>query len=78
MEGSNQGICNHLTDYRRGDHKLKREYLAAMNTKRSPRFVGLFQYNEIGSLEDQEEKKNVRVIGGKQKVSRMFAQISIV
>ena len=36
---------------------IKREYLAAMNAKRSPHLVGLFQYNEIGSLEDQAENK---------------------
>ena len=34
---------------------IKREYLAAMNAKRSPHLVGLFQYNEMGSLEDQVE-----------------------
>lgn len=34
---------------------IKREYLAAMNANRSPQLVGLFQYNEIGSLEDQAE-----------------------
>lgn len=33
---------------------IKREYLAAMNAKRSPHIVGLFQYNEIGSLEDHQ------------------------
>jgi len=32
---------------------IKREYLAAMNARRSPQIVGLFQYNEVGSLEDQ-------------------------
>lgn len=26
-----------------------------MNANRSPQLVGLFQYNEIGSLEDQAE-----------------------
>ena len=36
---------------------IKREYLAAMNAKRSPHLVGLFQYNEIGSLEDQAESE---------------------
>ena len=36
---------------------IKREYLAAMNAKRSPHFVGLFQYNEMGSLEDQVENE---------------------
>ena len=36
---------------------IKREYLAAMNAKRSPHLVGLFQYNEIGSLEDQAENE---------------------
>jgi hypothetical protein len=36
---------------------IKREYLAAMNAKRSPHIVGLFQYNEIGSLEDQVENE---------------------
>ena len=36
---------------------IKREYLAAMNAKRSPQLVGLFQYNEIGSLENQAENE---------------------
>ncbi|KAI0270798.1 hypothetical protein BGY98DRAFT_1009702 [Russula aff. rugulosa BPL654] len=36
---------------------IKREYLAAMNAKRSPHVVGLFQYNEMGSLEDQVENE---------------------
>jgi hypothetical protein len=36
---------------------IKREYLAAMNAKKSPQLVGLFQYNEIGSLEDQVENE---------------------
>ena len=34
---------------------IKREYLTAMNAKRSPQLVGLFQYNEMGSLEDKVE-----------------------
>jgi hypothetical protein len=34
---------------------IKREYLVAMNAKRSPDLVGLYQYNEMGSLEDQVE-----------------------
>ncbi len=28
-----------------------------MNAKKSPQLVGLFQYNEIGSLEDQVENE---------------------
>lgn len=32
---------------------IKREYLVAMNAKRSLDLVGLYQYNEMGSLEDQ-------------------------
>ncbi len=36
---------------------IKREYLTVMNAKRSPQLVGLFQYNEIGSLEDQAENE---------------------
>ena len=36
---------------------IKREYLAAMDAKRSPHLVGLFQYNEMGSLEDQVENE---------------------
>jgi hypothetical protein len=32
---------------------IKREYLVAMNAKRSFDLVGLYQYNEMGSLEDQ-------------------------
>ena len=38
---------------------IKREYLTAMNAKRSPQLVGLFQYNEMGSLEGkvEDEKK---------------------
>ncbi|KAH9999207.1 hypothetical protein BJV74DRAFT_728054, partial [Russula compacta] len=32
---------------------IKREYLAAMNVKRSPDLVGLYQYNEMGSLENE-------------------------
>jgi hypothetical protein len=36
---------------------IKREYLAAMNAKRSPHLVGLFQYNEMGSLEDRVENE---------------------
>ena len=34
---------------------IKREYLVAMNARRSPDLVGLYQYNEMGSLEDQVE-----------------------
>jgi len=34
---------------------IKREYLVAMNAKRSVDLVGLYQYNEMGSLEDQVE-----------------------
>jgi hypothetical protein len=34
---------------------IKREYLAAMNARRSPDLVGLYQYNEMGSLEDRVE-----------------------
>ena len=30
-----------------------------MNANRSPQLVGLFQYNEIGSLEDQAENETV-------------------
>jgi hypothetical protein len=37
---------------------IKREYMTMMNAKRSPQLVGLFQYNEIGSLEDQAENEN--------------------
>ena len=36
---------------------IKREYLIVMNAKRLPQLVGLFQYNEIGSLEDQDENE---------------------
>lgn len=36
---------------------IKREYLVAMNAKRSPHLVGLFQYNEMGSLEDHEKEE---------------------
>jgi hypothetical protein len=36
---------------------IKREYLAAMNAKWPPQLVGLFQYNEIGSLEDLVENE---------------------
>jgi hypothetical protein len=36
---------------------IKREYLTVMKAKRSPQLVGLFQYNEIGSLEDQAENE---------------------
>jgi hypothetical protein len=35
---------------------IKREY-AAINAKRSPHLGGLFQYNEMGSLEDQVENE---------------------
>ena len=34
---------------------IKREYLVAMGARRSPDLVGLYQYNEMGSLEDQVE-----------------------
>jgi len=36
---------------------IKREYLTVMNAKRPAQLVGLFQYNEIGSLEDQAENE---------------------
>jgi hypothetical protein len=36
---------------------IKREYLVAMGAKRSPDLVGLYQYNEMGSLEDQVENE---------------------
>ncbi|KAI0297294.1 hypothetical protein B0F90DRAFT_1561900, partial [Multifurca ochricompacta] len=36
---------------------IKREYLGAMNAKRTPDLLGLYQYNEIGSLEDCVEEK---------------------
>lgn len=36
---------------------IKREYSTVMKAKRSPQLVGLFQYNEIGSLEDQAENE---------------------
>ena len=36
---------------------IKREYLVAMNAKRSVDLVGLYQYNEMGSLEDQVENE---------------------
>ena len=36
---------------------IKREYLVAMNAKRSLDLVGLYQYNEMGSLEDQAENE---------------------
>jgi len=36
---------------------IKREYLAAMDAKRSPNLVGLYQYNEVGSLEDGVENE---------------------
>lgn len=31
---------------------IKREYIKELDKKRSPRLVGLHQYNEIGSLEE--------------------------
>jgi hypothetical protein len=37
---------------------IKREYLAAMNTNRSPDLVGLYQYNEVGSLEERVENES--------------------
>jgi hypothetical protein len=44
---------------------IKREYLAAMNAQRSPDLVGLYQYNEMGSLEarveDEKETAGNRV-----------------
>jgi len=36
---------------------IKREYLVAMNAKRSVDLVGLYQYNEMGSLEDRVENE---------------------
>jgi len=36
---------------------IKREYLNALNANRSPRLVGLYQYNEMGSLEDNEREE---------------------
>jgi hypothetical protein len=36
---------------------IKREYLVAMGARRSPDLVGLYQYNEMGSLEDRVENE---------------------
>jgi hypothetical protein len=47
---------------------IKREYLAAMNEKRSPHLVGLFQYNEMGSLEDQVDNKKEEGEGDRVKM----------
>lgn len=41
---------------------IKREYLVAMGARRSPDLVGLYQYNEMGSLENQVEHE--RTEGG--------------
>lgn len=43
---------------------IKREYLLAMDTKRMPNLVGLYQYNEIGCIEngvdnEADEEKDV-------------------
>ncbi|KAI0249852.1 hypothetical protein BJV78DRAFT_631968 [Lactifluus subvellereus] len=37
---------------------IKREYLAAMDATKSPSIVGLYQYNEMGCLEDGTEEKS--------------------
>jgi hypothetical protein len=47
---------------------IKREYLAATNAKQSPHLVGLFQYNEMGSLEDQVEKEGEESAGDRMKM----------
>ncbi|KAI9462163.1 hypothetical protein F5148DRAFT_235009 [Russula earlei] len=46
---------------------IKREYLAAMNAKRTPDLVGLYQYNEMGSLEgavENEREEDAEERGG--------------
>jgi hypothetical protein len=53
---------------------IKREYLAAMNAKRSPHLVGLFQYNEIGSLEDQAENEREEEEEGADVRARMITE----
>jgi hypothetical protein len=47
---------------------IKREYVAAMNAKQSPHLIGLFQYNEIGSLEDQVDNKREEGEGDRVKM----------
>jgi hypothetical protein len=36
---------------------IKREYLAGIDAKKAPNLVGLYQYNEMGCLEQEEEKE---------------------
>jgi hypothetical protein len=37
---------------------IKREYLVAMDAKKAPNLVGLYQYNEMGCLEEEEEERD--------------------
>jgi hypothetical protein len=36
---------------------IKREYLKTMDAKGAPNIVGLYQYNEMGCLEDEAEEE---------------------
>jgi len=38
---------------------IKREYLIAMDAKRAPDLMGLYQYNEMGCIEDGIESETV-------------------
>jgi hypothetical protein len=49
---------------------IKREYLAAMDAKKAPNIVGLYQYNEMGCLEDEEagEEEGEQSAGDRMKM----------
>jgi hypothetical protein len=36
---------------------IKREYLVGLDVKKAPNLVGLYQYNEMGCLEEEEERE---------------------
>lgn len=46
---------------------IKREYLAAMDAKRSPSIVGLYQYNEMGCLEEGTKMTITEALAGTKK-----------
>ncbi len=55
---------------------IKREYLVAMNAKRSPHLVGLFQYNEMGSLEGQAENEEEEEVNENDRMKMITEALS--
>ena len=53
---------------------IKREYLLAMDAKRMPDLVGLYQYNEIGCIEDGVESDANEGKDGAEDRMKMLAE----